>query len=87
MNNYLTEKEIEDLQDSKLQQDTPFAIYDVSYGMFSIARHYGGATFNDAHYTYFPEHDQLIRDDVLRWAKKYRKQSTSKKPKQIELSA
>ncbi len=70
---YLTDAEITALQESGLQQKEPFAIYGVSQSQFSIARHYGGASYNGAHYTYFPEDDELIRDDVLRWITKHRK--------------
>ena len=85
--NYLAENEIAELQKSKLPKDAPFAIYDVSHSQFSIARYYGGATYNGMSYTYFPEHDQLIRDDVLRWTKKHRGQANREKAKQMELGA
>jgi len=58
---------------SKLDRKTPFAIQWVSQTQFSIARHYGGIKFNGFGYIYFPEHDELIRDDVLGWLKKHRK--------------
>lgn len=38
---------------------------DVSRTQLSIARHYGGITVQGRHYVYFPEHDELWRDDVL----------------------
>ena len=44
----------------------PDEIHGVSQSQFSIARHYGGITFNGAHYTYIPHEDKLIRDDVLK---------------------
>ena len=34
---------------------------------FSIARFYGGIKFNGETFTYLPDTDELIRDDVLRW--------------------
>lgn len=54
----------------KLPRDTPYAIRGVSQGMFSVARHYGGATYNGASYTYMPETDELVRDDVVKAVKK-----------------
>lgn len=50
----------------KLPRDTPYAIQSVSQGMFSVARHYGGAKYNGASYTYIPETDELVRDDVVK---------------------
>ena len=44
----------------------PDEIHGVSQSQFSIARHYGGITFNGAHYTYIPHEDKLIRDDILK---------------------
>jgi hypothetical protein len=38
----------------------------------SIARFSGGITFNNHHFTYFPDGDELIRDDVLRRVMKAR---------------
>ena len=43
----------------------PDEIHGVSQSQFSIARHYGGITFNGAHYTYLPHEDKLVRDDIL----------------------
>lgn len=37
----------------------------VSKGQFSIARHYGRIKFQGHGYTYLPESDTLVRDDVL----------------------
>lgn len=34
---------------------------------FSIARFSGAITFNGDTFTYLPDTDELIRDDVLRW--------------------
>lgn len=73
MKSYLTEAELIDLQTSALHKKTPFAITGVSHGMFSTARHYGGARYNGANYIYHPATDELIRDDVLKWLEKQRK--------------
>ena len=71
---FLTKKEIAALQDSGLDRGTPFLIEDVQIGYFSIARHYGGVRYSNATYTYLPLTDELIRDDVLKWVKNYRKE-------------
>ena len=70
---YITDAEVEALQSSKLNRDTPFAIRGVTQTQFSIARYYGGCKFNGAHYTYFAESDELVRDDVLKFVTKRRK--------------
>jgi hypothetical protein len=46
----------------------------VSRTQLSIAMHYGGATVNGAHYTYMPDTDELIREDILTAVDKMRKQ-------------
>ena len=57
----------------ELPSDPPGIIRGVRDTQLSIARHYGGIKFNDHHYTYFPDGDELIRDDVLKWVTKARK--------------
>ena len=44
---------------------------DVSHTQLSIARHSGGTTINGKRFTYIPETDELIRDDVLKAIKKH----------------
>ncbi len=73
MNSYLTEAEIDALQSSKLSRSTPFLIQGVSNSYLSVARHYGTANYNGSRYTYLPETDELIRNDVLKWVRKFRK--------------
>jgi hypothetical protein len=70
---YLSQPEIDALNASDLSRTTPFPIQGVSQGMFSIARHYGGAKFNGSDYAYIPEHDELVRDDVVKFVAKMRK--------------
>lgn len=72
---FLTEAEIEALQTSDLSRDTPFAVQNCMYSQFSIARHYGAAVYNGQRYTYFPDGDELIRDDVLKFITKLRKKN------------
>lgn len=71
MTELLTPQELESIQ--HLHRETPYAIYHVSEGMFSLARYYGGITYNDSHYRYIPEHDACVRDDVWRLVEKLRK--------------
>jgi hypothetical protein len=56
-----------------LHRKTPYVIEGVSHGMFSVARHYGGASFNGSHYVYNPTNDTLVRDDVLKVAAKLKR--------------
>lgn len=44
----------------------PEKIYNVSQSQFSIARYYGGITFNGKEYVYDPIEDVLIRKDVVK---------------------
>jgi hypothetical protein len=62
--------------DEKLDQKA-MAYQGVSYTQLSIALRYGGATVNNKHYTYFPETDELIREDVLNAVAKLRKQKAA----------
>jgi len=68
---YLTADELQDAQ--ALHQRAPYALRSVSMGFFSIARHYGGCTFQGCSYTYMHGHDECVRDDVLRMVTKRRK--------------
>ena len=61
---YPTDYEIAAIQ--HMGRATPYIINNISTGMFSIARHYGGMTYNAHHYTYFSKHDVCIRDDVVK---------------------
>ena len=65
--------QLEGLENCPLHKRTPYGMTDVKFGYFSIARHYGGITFNKEHYTYIPPTDELIRDDVLKWKQKQTK--------------
>lgn len=72
---FLTDSEIEALQTSNLSRKTPFAIQGVMNTQLSIARFYGGIRYNGDSYTYFPDGDELIRDDVLIFVTKLRKKN------------
>lgn len=75
MNSHITPDEALTLQmDARFDGET-IAYRNVSNTQLSIARHSGGATVNGKFFKYFPVTDELIRDDVLKALKQYRKQS------------
>lgn len=78
---YLTPDELTALQSTDMSKITPYVIAGVSHTQFSIARHYGSITYNRKTYFYMPTHDELIRDDVLKWVTKRRKEA-NKPPEQ-----
>lgn len=65
--------EAETLAIQVLDASAPYAIAGISQGMCSVARHYGGMTFQGARYIYFPEHDECVRADVVAMVKKMRR--------------
>lgn len=79
---YLTADEVQAAQ--KLHQRAPYALCNVSMGFFSIARHYGGLTYQCCHYTYIPGHDECVRDDVLRLVTRLRKKTAGKKETPVQ---
>lgn len=70
---HLTPDELAALQETILPRDTPFIIQGVSSTQLSVARHYGGCRVQGREYKYVPLTDELIRDDVVKWLLKYRK--------------
>ena len=60
----LTNEELAAIQ--SLPRDTPYQIRNVSHGQLSIARHYGGCSFNGYEYVYDPTDDTLTHNDVLK---------------------
>ena len=68
---YLTAAELRAAQ--VLHQRAPYALTNVSCSFFNVARHYGALTFQGCSYTYMPEHDECVRDDVLRLATRMRR--------------
>lgn len=80
MNNeqsYLTESEVEQIQ--VLHKRTYYAVCHVSTTIFSVARLYGRATIQGEPFTYFPDTDELIRDDVLKFVADLRKPKRRKR--------
>ena len=68
---YLTAAEVRAAQ--VLHQRAPYALTNVSCSFFNVARHYGALTFQGCSYTYMPEHDECVRDDVLMLVGKLRR--------------
>ena len=58
------------LESCPLHRRTPFGIRGVSMTQLSIARHSGCIIYNGDRYTYFPDTDELVRDDVLECQRK-----------------
>lgn len=86
---YLTPEELAACQ--ALDRGTPYVITNVSHTQLSVARHYGGITYQGRRYIYVPPSDELVRWDVLRLVGKLRtlqrkKARTEAKEKQGELS-
>lgn len=73
---YLTAAELRAAQ--VLHQRAPYVLCQVSQGFFSIARHYGGLTYNGCMYVYMPGHDECVRDDVLKLVTKMRRLATKR---------
>lgn len=85
---YLTAAEVQAAQ--SLHKRAPYSITGISHSIFSLARHYGGMTYQGCYYTYMaPPHDECVRDDVLRVVTKMRKAAAKKpaeaSPVQLEL--
>ena len=58
-----------------LPADTPYIITGVSRSMFSVARLVGSCNFQGQGYTYNPVTDELVRNDVLKFVHKIRKEA------------
>lgn len=61
-----------------LHRRTPFAIWPCQGTHFSIARHTGMIKFQNDVFVYFPNTDELVRDDVLKAIRDSQKQKTAK---------
>jgi hypothetical protein len=76
-----------ELTDCKLHRKSPFGIANVSHTQFSIARYYGMINFNGYRYIYYPDTDELIREDVMRWkAKQLKAKHTQQNDLQKDLT-
>jgi len=57
----------------KFGRSSNVAYTNVSSTQLSIARHYGVANVQGKHYVYNPTDDSLIREDVVKWIAKKKK--------------
>ena len=73
--NYLTDDELDAVHASGLDPFTPYVIDGVSQSQLSVARHFGGCTYGGREYAYIPTTDELVREDVVRWVTKRRKEA------------
>jgi hypothetical protein len=83
---YLSEEEVQACQ--VLHRRAPYAVTGISSGIFSLARHAGGMTYQGCGYAYIPAHDECVRLDVVKLVEKLRrknKQGAEKAPEQKEL--
>jgi len=76
---YLTAAEVEAAQ--SLHKDAPYAVTGISSSIFSLAR-YGGMSWKGCRYTYMPEHDECVRDDVLAMVRRMRRKEKPVQPKE-----
>jgi hypothetical protein len=61
---------LQGLDDCPLHRRTPFGMMNVSMTQMSIARFFGGITYNGDRYVYNAITDELIRSDVQKWITK-----------------
>jgi hypothetical protein len=76
---------LDDLDTCPLHRKTPFGVTNVSMTQLSIARYYGMINFNGYKYIYYPDTDELIREDVMKWKAKQLKTKHKKQNEQPEL--
>ena len=75
---------LSDLDNCPLHRKSPFGITNVTQTQFSIARYYGGINFNGSMYIYYPDTDELIRQDVMQWKAKQLKAKHKKQSKNLQ---
>lgn len=68
---YLSAAELDAIQ--HMHKRSPFVITGVSYSIFSVARHYGGMTYQGDEYAYLPATDECVRRDVIKAVEKLRR--------------
>ena len=64
---YLSPEELTALNRTELSRKAPFSIPGVGMGdaVYAVYKGWG--------YKYFPEHDELVRHDVVKWAERRRR--------------
>lgn len=55
-----------------VKPNQPEVLYHISRTQLSVARHYGGCSYNGASYKYNPVDDTLTRADILKARKEWR---------------
>ena len=83
----ITLKLLQENQDKlreKFDNSEVIAYPNVSCSQLSVARYYGGCSLNGKRYTYFPQDDILVRDDVIRFLKPTKK--SKKKPTEEQMA-
>ena len=78
MDSFLSTEECQALADSGLHKKAYFLIKNVSQSIFSVARYYGEAKIQGCDFFYISNTDELIRDDVVKWLAKYRREAKKK---------
>lgn len=81
MSSFLSQDEELSLQESGLHKRSWYVIRNVSTSIFSVCRHYGGGVIQNEHYTYTPTTDELIRNDVLKFVMKQRREIAARERK------
>jgi hypothetical protein len=79
---YLTPEELTLLKSSRYRPEPTFVIKNVSQSTHHSAKHYGSAIISKVHYTYIAEFDELVRNDIMFFIQRTRKEAKQKiKPK------
>lgn len=67
-----------DAIESKFGKDAPIAYANVSMTQLSVARYYGAAKVNGQRYIYSESDDSLIREDVVKFVRKLKREAKQK---------
>ena len=72
---YFTADEAAAIEAGFPDDGVPIMYCDVSYSQLSLARHAGGAMVHGRRFTYVTATDELIRDDLLKWIERRRREA------------
>lgn len=72
-------KEFQDGLEEKFGAHANIAYANVSMTQLSIARHYGGVKVQGKYFVYNPNDDSLIREDIVKWVAKQKKNASKEK--------
>lgn len=76
---YLTPDDLAYIELLDTSRDAPYLIMGVSNSQFSVARHFGGITYQGVGYVYIPTTDELIRRDALALVERRRREAEKTK--------